>query len=217
MTQVNGDLLLDAQKSQASEPSKLEVYRQVWLEAVKENADAGRTALVQKFRRIYSWLYVYDKNWLKAHLPPCKKIAKFSPQVDWKKRDTELAAAVQLTIQRLKTAPGRLVKVTKTAIVSDLGQLRLIYQHKDKLPLTISSIEELTETREEFAIRRIQWATKYFCDANVCPKQWELLRQAGIKPDLAEVLPVKEVIATALKAIDQLGKVQAEELLELPI
>jgi hypothetical protein len=44
-----------------------------------------------------------------------------------------------------------------------------------------------------------------------------LLRQAGIKPDLAEVLPVKEAIAKALKAIDQLGKVQAEELLELPI
>jgi hypothetical protein len=103
MTQLNGDLLLDAQKSQATEPSKLEAYRQVWLEAVKENADAGRTALVQKFRRIYSWLYVYDKNWLKAHLPPCKKRAKFSPQVDWKKRDTELAAAVQLTTQRLKT------------------------------------------------------------------------------------------------------------------
>jgi hypothetical protein len=98
-----------------------------------------------------------------------------------------------------------------------LGQLRLIYQHKDKLPLTISSIEELTETREEFAIRRIQWATKYFCDANVCPKQWELLRQAGIKPGLAEVPQVKEAIAKALKAIDQLGKVQAEELLELPI
>jgi hypothetical protein len=217
MTQLNGDLLLDAQKGQATEPSKLEAYRQVWLEAVKENADAGRTALVQKFRRIYSWLYVYDKNWLKAHLPPCKKRAKFSPQVDWEKRDTELAAAVQLTTQRLKTAPGRPVKVTKTAIVSDLGQLRLIYQHKDKLPLTISSIEELTETREEFAIRRIQWATKYFCEANVCPKQWELLRQAGIKPGLAEVLQVKEAIVKAMKALDLLGEVQAEELLRLPI
>jgi hypothetical protein len=109
------------------------------------------------------------------------------------------------------------VKLTKTAIASDLGQLRLIEQQKDKLPRTTHALKDLAETREEFAIRRIQWASKCFREENVYPKRWQLLRQAGIRPDLAEVPQVKEAIAQALKAFEPLGEVQAEELLQLPL
>jgi hypothetical protein len=217
VAQINGELLLDSQKIQATFPSQLKSYRRAWLEAVKENSNIGRTAMERMFRRIYAWLYVYDKTWLKAHLPPCKKRVVFSPQVDWKKRDQELATAAKFSAQRLKTAPGRPVKLTKTAIANDLGQLKLIEQQKDKLPRTTKALEELAETREEFAIRRIQWASKCFREENVYPKRWQLLRQAGIRPDLAEVPQVKEAIAQALKALDPLGEVQAEELLQLPL
>lgn len=207
VAQINGELLLDSQKIQVSFPSKLQTYRQAWLEAITENPNIGRTALERMFQRIYAWLYVHDKKWLKAHLPPCKKRVVFPPQVDWKKRDQELATAAKFSAQHLKTAPGRPIKLTKTAIASDLGQLRLIEQQKDKLPETTKALEELAETREEFAIRRIQWASKCFREENVYPKQWQLLRQAGIRPDLAEVPQVKEAIATALASLEPLGLV----------
>ncbi|MBD0345218.1 MAG: hypothetical protein ICV63_10435 [Coleofasciculus sp. Co-bin14] len=69
----------------------------------------------------------------------------------------------------------------------------------------------MAETREEFAIRRIQWASKCFREENVYPKQWQLLRQAGIRPDLAEVPQVKEAVAAALASLDPLGVVQTDE------
>ncbi|MBD1834356.1 hypothetical protein H6F61_17050 [Cyanobacteria bacterium FACHB-472] len=202
VAKINGELLSDTQNGQVTQPSKLESYRMAWLEAVKENPHIGRTALEQMFQRIHAWLYVHDKKWLKAHLPPCKTRVVFSPQVDWKKRDHELATAAKFSAQGLKTSPERPVKLTKTAIASDLGQLKLIEQQKDKLPRTTKALEELAETREEFAIRRIQWASKCFRQENVYPTRWQLLRQARIRPDLAEVPQVKEAITVALKSLD---------------
>ncbi|MBD1932268.1 MULTISPECIES: TnsD family Tn7-like transposition protein [Cyanophyceae] len=202
VAKINGELLSDTQNGQVTQPSKLESYRMAWLEAVKENPHIGRTALERMFQRIHAWLYVHDKKWLKAHLPPCKTRVVFSPQVDWKKRDHELATAAKFSAQGLKTSLGRPVKLTKTAIASDLGQLKLIEQQKDKLPRTTKALEELAETREEFAVRRIQWASKCFRQENVYPTRWQLLRQAGIRPDLAEVPQVKEAITVALKSLD---------------
>jgi hypothetical protein len=202
VVQINGELLRDTQNGQITQASKLDSYRMAWLEAVKENPHVGRTTLERMFQRIYSWLYIYDKQWLQAHLPLRKRRVKFSPQVDWNQRDIELAAAARQSAQRLQSFSERPTKVTKTAIASDLGQLKLIQQQKDKLPRTTKALEELAETREKFAIRRIQWASKCFREENVYPKRWQLLRQAGISPDLAEVPQVKEAITAALEFLD---------------
>ncbi|MBD2541392.1 TnsD family Tn7-like transposition protein, partial [Coleofasciculus sp. FACHB-SPT36] len=191
----------------------LESYRMAWLEAVKENPHIGRTTLERMFQSIYSWLYIYDQQWLQAHLPPRKRRVKFSPQVDWNQRDIKFAAAARQSAQRLQSFPQRPTKVTKTAIASDLGQLRLIQPQKDKLPCTTKALEELAETREEFAIRRIQWASECFREENVYPKRWQLLRQAGIRPDLAEAPQVKEAITLALKSLDPLDPVNIINLL----
>jgi hypothetical protein len=200
VVQINGKLLRNTQNGQITQPSKLESYRMAWLEAVKENPQVGRTTLERMFQRIYSWLYIYDKQWLQAHLPLRKRRVKFSPQVDWNQRDIELAAAARQSAQRLRSTLERPTKVTKTAIASDLGQLKLMQQQKDKLPRATKALEELAETRQEFAIRRIQWASECFREENVYPKRWQLLRQAGISPDLAEVPQVKEAIAAALES-----------------
>ncbi len=204
VTQLGEDSLPASHRVQTKKPNKLETYRQTWLEAVEANPEAGRTALQQKFRRIYSWLYVYDKEWLQAHLPDCKTRVTFSPQVDWQKRDTQLASVLRLSAQQLKSTleyPGR---ITKTAIASAIGQQEIIRKQKDKLPLSAKCLEELAETRQEFAIRRIQWATERFREEKVYPKRWQFLRRAGIKPDLAEVPQVQEAIAVALESLNQM-------------
>jgi hypothetical protein len=65
----------------------------------------------------------------------------------------------------------------------------------------------VVETREQFAVRRVEYATECFRQENVYPKDWQLVRRAGLRPDMAATQQVKEVIAAALESLDPLGKI----------
>lgn len=60
---------------------------------------------------------------------------------------------------------------------------------------------ELSETREEFAVRRVQWAADSFRQENIVPPRWQLVRRAGLRPKAREMILVKEAIATALESL----------------
>jgi len=207
--QINTTLLPETKETEVAKSTKLEEYRTEWLTALKENSDVGRTELAEKLKRIYSWLYLYDKKWLKAHLPPLKKREKCANQANWQARDSEVAAKVRISAERLKTVPGKPERVTKTAIASDSGYLALIQKQLDKLPDTAKILTEVAETREEFAIRRIQWAAECFRQEGTCPKRWQLLRRSGLKSNIEGVPLVEKAIAAALASLDPLGTVSS--------
>ena len=56
----------------------------------------------------------------------------------------------------------------------------------------------MVKTREEFAVRRVEYAAEYFRQENVCPQRWQLVRRAGLRPDMEAAQQVKEAIAAAL-------------------
>ncbi len=62
-------------------------------------------------------------------------------------------------------------------------------------------IAEVVETREQFAVRQVEYAAKHFRQENVCPQRWQLVRRAGLRPDMEAVQQVKEAIAVALEPL----------------
>lgn len=202
--QINTVSLPAALYLQPSEPSKQQAYRAEWLSALSENPDASRSFLAHKYRRIHSWLYLYDRVWLTAHLPPPKKRGKQLPQVNWEKRDAQIADLVRACAQRLKKASGSPVQVTKTAIASDIGYLALIQKQLDKLPLTAFALACSVESTEEFAQRRVQWAVDCFRQENVYPQRWQIIRRTGMKSSTAALPQVKEALAVALQSLARL-------------
>ncbi|MBD2198575.1 MULTISPECIES: TnsD family Tn7-like transposition protein [Calothrix] len=178
--------------------------RKKWLKLMRANPGMGRTRLRSKAPAIYSQLYNYDREWLKEHLPS-PKTNNGTPDVDWDSRDEQTIETVKEVVQRLKQDKNRPTWISKTAIANSLPHpaSAWVKRHLKRLPKTAKVLAELSESREEFAVRRVQWAADYFRQEKIVPQRWQLVRRAGLRPNTRELLLVKEAIATALDSFNQ--------------
>jgi len=182
--------------------SMSEEYRARWINALQEYQDKGVKFIRGKFPDLYVWLYRNDTAWLKAHLPA--KLRAHSPvsPVDWQQRDQQLAQLVEISAHRLKNQAGKPVQITLAAIGRDIGQLALLQHHLPKLPVVAQLLGDLVETREAFAIRRIQWVTHQYEEEHYHPKQWEFIKRAGI--ERIKTRPrIKEAVYYALRHLEE--------------
>jgi hypothetical protein len=123
------------------------------------------------------------------------------PSIDWERRDSKLALAVRESANRLKSATGRSIRVTKTAVGRDLGQVTLMQQKIHNLPLTAAALDEVVESRADFAIRRVRRAAELFSLASINPKSWELIARANIY-GLMSVSKVVDAVNESLRIFE---------------
>ncbi|MBD1847743.1 TniQ family protein [Cyanobacteria bacterium FACHB-63] len=179
----------------------LEQYRQEWLTAKQRYPESGRTALRKKFQRVYVWLHRHDREWLETHLPPLMTKTPPPVRVDWERRDAELADAARQAASHLHSKSGKPIRITIAAIGRELGQLALIQRHLDKLPITAQVLASLVETRETFALRRVQRAVECYKREKTCPKRWQLVRRAGLRPEIEEMPVVQKALDKAVESL----------------
>lgn len=188
--------------------STLETYRREWKEVRTAHPEAGRKLLRNQFGRLHIWLTRHDPEWLEAPEPPrhCRKGTqpKQPLRVDWSKRDAQLASQVRDMAQYLLKAPGRPIWITKTAIGRNLGKKTLIAKEISQLPLTAIALASVVETHQEYALRRLNWATECFRSEEICPQRWQLLLRASLKPQTVALPEVKEAIEAALASLEPL-------------
>ena len=199
--QLNETQKLCSPLRRISEQGISEEYRARWINALQEYKGMGVKFIRGKFPKLYEWLYRHDTAWLKAHLP-----AKFGAQrqvspVNWQQRDQQLAQLVEISAHRLRHQAGKPTQITLAAIGRDIGQLALLQQHLPKLPVVAQLLGSLVETREAFAIRRIQWVTQQYEEERYHPTRWEFIKRAGIERIVAE-LSVSEALNEALRKLN---------------
>jgi hypothetical protein len=170
----------------AERERKRRKHRALWLDAMKERPQSSMKSLRRGLPRTYSWLVQNDAAWLRAHRPQPSKRARAATSVDWGRRDSKLAPAVRESAVRLKATQGRPIRVTKTAVGRDLGQVTLLQQKIHKLPLTAAALREVVESRVDFAIRRVMWVAESFRQAGTQPRAWELIMRANVSGLTAE-------------------------------
>jgi hypothetical protein len=197
----NRELVSSPENREGLPAATLENYRMEWLTARRENPTSGITKLKNQFQRVYTWLRRNDREWLEANLPSKKQTNSPCPRVDWGSRDAELAEAVRLSATKLYKQGGRPNQVTIAAIARGLGQLALIQKHLDKLPLTAKVLTDVVETRESFALRRINWVVHCYRQEGSYPQRWQLIRRAGLRPELITLQPIHEAIDSALELL----------------
>ncbi len=73
------------------------------------------------------------------------------------------------------------VRITVSKIGTTIGLKALLEKHLDKLPQTKAYLESVTETVEEFQIRRIEWAIRELDRRGEEKKDWKILRLAGLR------------------------------------
>ncbi len=193
--------------SEISKVDKLEIYRQKWLSTMEEEPDAGIMELQSKQPKIYSWLYRHDKDWLKSHLPKRKTPIKLHPShVDWASRDAQYVEAVKASVVRLTSVPRRPIRLTISEISRDTGLLPSMEDRLDKLPLTAQLLNEVVETHEMFAVRRIRWAAELYKQENIYPTRWQLMKRSGVIEAQKKWPRVQFAIDAALESLNPLNR-----------
>jgi hypothetical protein len=189
--------------SRISKSERAKIYKAEWLTALEANPGASLKILQSKREKVYSWLSRHESEWLEIHKPkPGKAIKRQRSHVNWGERDVQYLKAVQDSVSRLKNSPGYPIRLTISAISRDTGLLPSMEDHLDKLPLTAQFLNELIETDEMFAIRRVWWATICYRQEQVCPTKRQLMKRAGVVSAQVKWPKVKEAIGSAMLTLD---------------
>lgn len=174
------------------------INRKQFTEARKANPELRRAQLRTKFAAQYSWLYLHDRRWLEKHLPVRRNAKKPKVRTNWSERDAELADAVRTEAERMRALPGRPVIISRTAITRNLGMAYLSKNPAAKLPLTNTALTEAADTRDQFAVRRVRWATGVFQAQGLSPASWRIALLACLSGDAARAPVVKAALDNAV-------------------
>ena len=161
--------------------AKLERNRASWLSLVEENSKESLSELAKRAPKVHRWLYLRDRVWLDAHKPYSQRRPP-SRFIDWASRDIQLAEEVKEAAEHLRNSSSPSPRrVTQNAIVSYISRSALSRSDLNRLPLTAKMLAYLTESHEDFAIRRL-WGTIQRCrKENVHPTRQQLIRDANLR------------------------------------
>ncbi|HEU5374082.1 MAG TPA: TnsD family Tn7-like transposition protein [Ktedonobacteraceae bacterium] len=169
--------------------------RKTWLNLLKDAPEASLTELWRKAPSLYRWLHHNDHEWFVAHRPLSKVFARSSIKRDYsfpglkkdtltdgKYNDSDLAENVRAIAHQLLEAPGRPKRVSLRAISTHLPQI--IWLRSDRphiIPLTIEALNEVIETREQYAIRRIWFVAQQYQREKLYPSRRDFAIRASVR------------------------------------
>nr|WP_144920539.1 TnsD family Tn7-like transposition protein [Paenibacillus bovis] len=176
--------------------NRIEYYRSLILNAIKECPDVTRTQLSQKFQRAYKYLSETDKEWFDANIPQTRQATTITNATDWELRDQEYYQKIKEIYPELM-ALEKPVRITGTFFSKRLNIFNLaIKSYVEKLPKTNKLLNEITETVQEFRIRRCCLVIDQMLEEDNCVR-FEKLREScaietknfkKIKPYLEEYI-----------------------------
>lgn len=164
--------------------------RDIWLILQSRNPELSKTEIRKLAPDVYAWLYRRDRTWLDKNSPKLKQPKASVNRVDWNHRDKEILIQVQSAVKELlqKDKP---VRITISRIGASLGLKALLEKHLRKLPRTKAYLESVTETVEDFQIRRIEWAVEELENRGEEIKEWKILRLARLRESLSDKVRIK--------------------------
>ncbi|AMO87253.1 hypothetical protein B857_01944 [Solibacillus isronensis B3W22] len=189
-------------------PMDLRIQKEAdWLKLRETYSDFTVTQLREINPALYAWHYRNNRNWLKENPPRMFMKVTVNKRVDWGKRDIEILHLVKSAIQKLY-AIEKPVYVNKSRVAKEIGQLSLFGKILKKLPKTKAYLNKHLETREQFQIRRINWACrKLYMEDKSSLVAWKVRRLAGLREKMSNI------VETALEneiRLNQHGDIQNE-------
>lgn len=167
-----------------------DAQRAAWLSALKnQTSEPLRTT----HDSLYSWLWRNDRDWLVAHRPPRR--IRSAPRVDWPARDLQLTSQIDEIAAKLRAQTNPFVRITKNRVVSETDKAAWFARPNPNLPKAFAAVARVSETPEDFAIRRISSAVRQ----NPTQKLplWKLRITAGIGAPVAK----RPLVHAALHAL----------------
>ncbi len=162
-------------------PIQRERMRAAWIQAQRAAAELTRKQLSKMHPAVHAWLYRHDRDWMAAQPPVAIAPISNKPRMEWATIDTETAKTLRLKAARLR-AQDPPQQITRLALERAIGRRGWLEKRLHKLPLSVAVIVEVTETVEDFQVRRVVWAAEELQRQEIPIQVWRLRRLAGL-PD----------------------------------
>ncbi len=175
-------------------------YKSDIITFIKENPNYTRTEVRKSKAKEYIYLYRYDQVWLYDALPQKKNVITHKGKIiDWNRRDDEILIKLRKSYSNMINR-YKLVRVSISSIGKVSGTLSALEKNIDKLPKCKAYLDEITETVEQYQIRRC----KKIVDDNKningkFLRLWEIQRIAGIRTKDFEI--IKDIILSYINEI----------------
>ncbi|MGE7307415.1 TnsD family transposase [Priestia megaterium] len=182
-------------------PPMLLTNRKQLLKGMQQYPSYSRTQIRNCFPKEYMYLYRHDKEWLFEQLPAIQKKEKPISIVDWDERDQEYCSKVKKLYKELIELDKH-VRITISIIGRRLGILSNLEKHLDKLLQTKKFLSEITESTQQFQIRRCCKIIDRMLQGEEPVELWKVQRIGAvkshhfheIKPYLEEYLRIKQEV-----------------------
>jgi hypothetical protein len=171
-----------------------------WLKLRKRLPQASRSELRAASPGAYLFLHRHARNWLDVNLPASRIPIRREPRVNWFKRDQDISDAVKSAVGRLVSCQPP-VRLTRTAILREAGYIWVLSGKLEILPNTREVLNRLVEDRTNFAIRRIDAICHERLRCGKSLPRWQLIRLAGLRPDMLVKPEVQYAFELALRWI----------------
>uniref|UniRef100_UPI00406D04E4 TnsD family Tn7-like transposition protein n=1 Tax=Lysinibacillus sp. FSL K6-0057 TaxID=2921411 RepID=UPI00406D04E4 len=189
---LNGNVELKHCKDSREAEAKLALYKNELLDGIKQFPSFSRTELRQQFEKQYIYLYRHDRAWLEANLPERQLKQKPTKFVDWTRRDQQYVKQIKLLYKEL-LQQEKPVRITTTTLGKRLGILANLELHLNKLPQTKQLLQEITESVQQFQLRRCYKIIDELLQNNEPIILWQVQRVAAIKSHhFHEIKPILE-------------------------
>ena len=168
----------------ANDTDKLRKYRAQWLEVKNKLLNGCQNDIRNQIPNVYTWLKRHDATWLKDNYPSPRKRGGNKKYVDWDARDQEIANKIQDAADKLRSLPGKPIKVSATKIGKIIGCGSLLLRKSNKLPKSMNELLEVVEDNHALRIRRIHWAINELESNGLPLTMWRVMKLAGIRDEL---------------------------------
>ncbi len=159
---------------------KHEFYRNNLLKFIAENPNLSRTEIRQQFQKEYMFFYRHEREWLFKVLTIVKVAGGSQVYNDWQQRDQELLLQFYKAWMELlnKEKP---IRISKSSLGKKIGKLSLLEKHLDKLPDCNDFIVKVSETTQQFQLRRCQRVIINMKQEGLPLIEWKIWRKAGLR------------------------------------
>jgi len=199
-------------KSRRDERSKrLASDKKQWEGLIKSCPGVGVKGLRVTAPALYAALYRADRGWLRRHSPH-RSVARQRVGIDWEARDGFLAEKLVAVQKQALIRTGKPIRISVAILGRAIGARAVLEKHLDKLPRCRALLATLTEDRIDFALRRLRFVAEKLRLDGIRAKQWQLLKLAGIRPELVQHPRLQEAM-DILTVTGCLAKDQASPLL----
>lgn len=176
-----------------------------WIICEQQIIPNNEDSLSTLSQRLGLSILVNEKRWREWFLMICDKAYPdfnyqdlfdsfySSLQTDWHVYDTKLAQKVPNATQKIREVDGYPIKIAATSIGFQLDALSAIIKQPNRIPKTMAQINEHTETDEQYGLRIVQWAERFYISEKVFPDPNQFLREMNLK-SYAGIPTVKRAI-----------------------